>query len=802
MIADDRMAPPLNKIKKIRSLDEILTRGGQALSAYRDQRSGGKVPTDDEFFGQVDASQFGQAPVIAETIWQKFFANGKEHFFPPFAEPVRSAAAFAAIFGSETTDQYIAAADKIVGGRIDLLGLKNLYVGTEIDWHREPISAKRSPLKHWKQFDDLDTAETGNKKVIWELNRHQHFFTLGVAFWLTRDEHYGQAFARQLRSWMDDNPPGIGINWTSSLEVSFRAMSWIWAFHFFKGSDHFTPELFKDAVKFLYLHGRHIERYLSKYYSPNTHLTGEALGLYYLGTQLPFLRRAKQWRDLGEEILTGEVTRQLLPDGVYFEQSTWYQRYTVDMFSQFAVLRALNGDGAATAGSSEFEDRLQKAFDVLMYLTPPDGRTPLIGDDDGGRLLPLTFNAPDDFRGSLALSSIMFDRGDHKYATAGPSGEIFWLTGVEGISSFIALKEHEPWAASIELADGGYCVMRDGWEDTDNYLLVDCGEVGSLSGAHGHADALSIEVAIHGRSMLVDSGSYTYHESRELRDHFRSSLAHNTLVIDGLSSSTPGTTFGWKTRANAERKQWITDDRFDFFEGSHDGYQRLSAPATHTRSIMFLKGDYWIMRDVVETSGSHDYSLNFHFDDTATPAVSSDGKYVGDDGYRLFTFGDNGAWQQKESWISKVHGNKINAPFLRFMSSGDGVQEFFTFILPVDSQMSQPEVVEASTPAGRAFVIKYGPYRDLLIFNDTEQEYIDAGGFESNCRYTWARLREGESIPDEFVLINGDGLRISGINVVDVIDHKYAAARRLGSELYIRSGAKRSRSFLPKHLIR
>jgi hypothetical protein len=381
------MAKPLSRIKKVRSLDEVLTRGGQAISAYREQRSAGKLPSDEEFVKLVDETHFGSAPIIAETLWQKFFKNGSERFFPPFHEPDSSSKALERILGEDAAARFISAADNIVDGRIDLMGLKGLYVGNDIDWLREPLSAKRSPLKHWKEFDDLDT-ESGNRKIVWELNRHQHFFTLGVAYWLTGDERYAETFARHLSSWIDQNPPGLGVNWSSSLEVAFRAMSWIWAFHFFRESDHFTPRLFLDALKHLHSHGRHIERYLSKYYSPNTHLTGEGLGLYYLGTQLPFLKRAERWRKLGSEILTAEVETQILPDGVYFEQSTWYGRYTVDFYLHFIILASLFGDPIPNGG--KVEARLQAAFDWMMHMTQPNDRTPLIGDDDGGRALPLT----------------------------------------------------------------------------------------------------------------------------------------------------------------------------------------------------------------------------------------------------------------------------------------------------------------------------------------------------------------------------------------------------------------------------
>ncbi len=790
------MANPLEKLKKIRSWDEIRTRSGQAFSVYREQKRGRQVPTDEEFVTLIDAAQFGTAPIIAESLWQKFYQNGNESFFPSFKQPRESAAAFTETFGSAAADKFIDAAKGILEGRIDLFGLKNLFVGTEIDWHREPVSFKRSPLKHWKEFDDLETGETGNKKIIWELNRHQHFFTLGVAYMLTGDERFAASFAEQLDSWMDQNPPGIGVNWSSSLEVSFRAMSWIWAFHFFRDSDSFTPELFKKALKYLYLQAQHIEQYLSKYYSPNTHLTGEGLGLFYLGTQLPFFNNAKRWRKLGEDILFSEITKQVLPDGVYFEQSTWYQRYTVDIYSHFSILRSLNKDSEFDLRGAELEERLQQAFDHLMHITMPDGTTPLIGDDDGGRILPLTNAAPDDFRGSLAVSSIIFDRGDHKFVSQRPSEEIFWLCGTEGVDYFKARDAVEPQPTSNGFGEGGYFVMRDGWDDTDNCMIVDCGAVGSLAGGHGHADALSIEMAMHGRNLLVDSGTYTYHESREMRDYFRSTTAHNTLVIDNVSSSVPGATFGWKTQAQTQLKTWLQQDRFDLFEGSHNGYERLEQPATHSRSILFLKNDYWIMRDVVETPGEHEYSLNFHFARDVKASIGDGGAWVGDRNSRIFTFGDNGAWQQKESWISTNHGNRVNAPFMRFVSKGAGTQEFFTVILPADQGVRPSEVSEVPMANGRAFVIKYCGYTDLFVFNDEPGQMLETGVFDTNFKYSWARLSVGETVPDEFVLIGGDSLRICENEIFDTAPGDHAAILRMGNDLYINAEKGRGKKSL------
>ncbi|MFN2501401.1 MAG: alginate lyase family protein [Pyrinomonadaceae bacterium] len=780
-------AKPLDKIKKIRSIDEIVERGGQAISAYREQRLGINIPTDQELVRLVDHIQFGTSPIIAESLWQKFYKNGAERFFPSFHHHAPSTAAFIDLFGEATAQEIVEQAEKITQGRVNLLGFQDLYIGTDIDWHLEPLSLKWSSLKHWKEFNLVDSVETGDRKIVWELNRHQHFFTLGVAYWITRDEKYASSFAQQLDSWMTANPPGLGVNWSSSLEVALRAMSWLWAFHFFRDSDAFTPELFKKALKFLYLHGRHIEQYLSKYYSPNTHLTGEALGLYYLGTQLPFLKRAEVWRHQGEAILFDEITKQILADGVYFEQSTWYQRYTLDIFSHFTVLRSLTGEDNLDRDTVSYENRLESAFDFLMHLTLPDGSTPLIGDDDGGRMLPLTTADPDDFRGTLAVGAAIFDRGDHKYVAGGPSEELFWLMGPSIIESYRGIQAVEPHRSSQGFNDGGYYVMRDGWENTDNYLTVDCGPVGALSAGHGHADTLSIALAIRGKPLLVDSGTYTYHETKELRDHFRSTGAHNTLTIDGVSSSEPGDTFSWKSRADAECRSWIAEDRFDYFEGSHYGYQRLSEAAIHTRSILFLKNDYWIIRDTVETDGEHDYALNFHYDAATTPRMDESGAWVGDDVHRVYTFGGDGLWEQKESWISNNHGMKINAPLLRFVSRGVGVQEFFTFILPVENGVGGPTVTETFSPAGRAFVIKYGGFTDLFVINDSPGSSIATGMFDSNFKYSWARADQRQATPDEMVLISGSHLRIGDTDVFSRPDKNYAAIRRLGTELYIKT---------------
>lgn len=802
----ETMANPIDTRRKTIGDDSIEPRGD------RSERGENALLSGEDFAASLDKSRFDSEDGSAETLIENFYENGSRAFFQSFANREKTLAAFRRNFG-ESEKFFVEKAEKIVVGQFDLLGFENLDFGAEeIDWRFEPVSGKRSPLKHWKQFDEFSTDETGDRRIIHELNRCQHFFALGVAFLLTGDERYAQTFARHLSGWFEQNPPGAGINWSNSFEAAMRSISWIWALHFFKDSAHLTPALFLKTLASLDAHARHIEKYLSTYISPNYNLTGEALGLYYLGTQLPFFERAAARRETGAEILFAELDRQILPDGVYFEQSTAYQRYATDFYAHFYSLNQLNDGETRNDSQAKLAAKLQSALDFLMFATRPDGTTALLGDDDGGKTLPLGTGAHDDFRASLSTGAAIFRRGDYKFVAGAFAVETLWLLGADGEEIFENLPAAQPEKTSAAFTDGGYFVMRDGWTETDNYLLVDCGDFApATNGAHNHADALSIDAAIGGKTLLADSGTYSFAEIAE-RNRLRSSEAHNTLTVDNQSQSEPSNApFNWQTQAKTNVRQWISQPRFDFFEASHDGYERFGGAlaAKHTRSVLFLKNDYWLMRDFVETLGEHDYRLDFHFAPNANPSIEAteNGEQRVDEnadeniGSKLICFGDNAAWEKESSRISPVYGKFVDAPLLKFTSKGVGSQEFFTFLLPRETGLAAPEASEIPIVGGRAFIIEYREeYRDVFVFADGAQT-IRTELFASNFQFFWARLSAGERLPEEFVLIGGTRFSVGNRRVIDASQRlDWATARRFGDDLNVRTsgGDVFSRSLAPK----
>src|SRR5262249_22802865 len=156
------------------------------------------------------------------------------------------------------------------------------------------------------------------------------------------ENRYRDRFVGELRSWLDANPPLIGINWASMLELAFRSMSWLWAIGFFAdASARDDNPWLVDLLVALDRQLAHVEHNLSYYFSPNTHLTGEALALYVAGRALPELAASDRRARVGRRVMLDEARRQIAADGGHRERSTHYHRYTLDFYVLASIVARL-----------------------------------------------------------------------------------------------------------------------------------------------------------------------------------------------------------------------------------------------------------------------------------------------------------------------------------------------------------------------------------------------------------------------------------------------------------------------------
>ena len=630
----------------------------------------------------------------------------------------------------EACDQIVAAAETVCQRRFDLLGYRGLVFGDPVDWHLDPISGRRAPFTHWSRLDPLDPATVGDSKVVWELNRHQWLVRLGQAYRLTRDERYARTFAGHVREWTRANPPGIGINWASSLEVALRLIAWCWALFLFRGSPALAPEFVVGMLGGIRAHASYVEKYLSYYFAPNTHLTGEALGLFYAGVLFPELLGARRWRALGARILTDQLQRQVLPDGVYFEQSTCYQRYTVETYLHFLLLAGRNG----VAVPPTMGERVQRMVDVFLAVRRPDGSVPSIGDADGGWLLPLATRAPDDFRGVFSTAAALFGRSDYTWAAGGVAPETVWLLGADGVKAYDGLRPAPPGTPASRLfADGGLVVMRSGWDESAHQLLFDVGPLGCpVSAGHGHADLLSIQCSAFGQPCLVDAGTYGYTPEPRWRDFFRGTTAHSTVVVDGLGQAVPAGPFKWDARPRARLHRWQSTEAFDYAEASHDAYSRLADPVIHRRRVLFVKPDYWVVVDDLDGRAEHAVELRFQFapiEVTVGPDLWARARVPDGPGLFLRPFAamsfkgeiHEGELAPIQGWVSPDYGQRRPAPVLTYAASTRLPVRIVTLLVPTEDPLASPPAVSAlaAEDRGRAGAV-FGDDDELVVVGEQD----------------------------------------------------------------------------------
>lgn len=676
----------VNKLRG-RTFHELLVRSQQEFTKFSDKhfrlrageisdralirefkssaRNGSGVGTAELLLGRLRSSEsallpvFSQREKVVEMMNRRFEAQGEKIVFR---------------------------ARKAVQGKFDLLGMEDLNFGDPINWQLNPISGASAPLRHWSKFQVDSPTDNDDPKIIWELNRHSHFVTLGQAYWLTNDERFVSAFIEQASAWWDSNPPGLGINWMSSLEAAIRSIAWLWALQLCSGSTQLTSEFTARMIKSLIAHGRQIESYLSYYFSPNTHLTGEALGLLYLGLALPELRRAGLWRETGLRILLDQLTKQIRNDGVYFEQASYYHRYTTDFYIHLYLLGKAND----LALPDLLKQKLDALLDHLMWITRPDGSSPLFGDDDGGRLITLGPREGNDFRDTLGAGVALRQRGDWKYVAREAAVETLWLLGPDGIDDFDRVSPKAPQERSRTFGDSGYFVLRDGWTKDASFALIDCGPHGSeVSSGHAHADMLSLEFAAQGVTWLVDPGTFVYAADPQTRDEFRSSSGHNTVTVDDEPQSVPASPFSWRSIANSLAGDLVDSGDRICFTGRHDGYHRLADPVTHTRNVVFTKISVernlpatLTVRDIFSAQKNHRYVARYHFTPECAVTIGADRIVARHANGSALIINCSGTRDVKASvtsgWVSTCYGRRTPAPVLALEIEGEGQQELVT----------------------------------------------------------------------------------------------------------------------------
>lgn len=309
------------------------------------------------------------------------------------------------------------------------------------------------------------------------------------------------------------------------------------------------------------------------------------------------------------DLFLKELDEQILPDGLHFELSPMYHRIILEgVLRVYTVLNSCRHKGDAEKlapvirAMASAMDELERGFD----------RIPLFNDS-----------------------------GDNV-----AKGKEALLKAAQEICVY-----EEQASGDFECA-GYYKLYQD-----NVTILFDCGNIGpSYMGGHAHCDCLSFELCVDGKELFTNSGTGQY--QGELRTFFRSTAAHNTVMLDDREQSqlwgehragkrirnckgcriergVIGQFVGFQGDLFRRKLQWEQENRLvitDIFK-AHDGRKHIARQFLHLAPgyryeylegrMLVKKGDRTVA--VVSISSDSDYKV--HTDGLITNYAEDFGRY-------------------------------------------------------------------------------------------------------------------------------------------------------------------------------
>jgi hypothetical protein len=618
----------------------------------------------------------------------------------------------------------------------------------------------RNRLVHMDLPEDIDWRADPHGDPEWTycLNRHEFLTELGRAYWFTGDEKYTQAWKRILSDWINKNPMP-DMEWMLNVdgEVSrphfmkqgtWRPLtigirmytSFVPCFYHFLHSPEFTPDILITMLTSMVEHARHTRLYYTRHksyfnVSPNWGLM-ESNGLAHMGILYPEFQEANDWQCEAMSRFEEQIRMQLCEEGMQVERASGYHLVCTFCFMQILDLALRNN----VRVSDTYKKNAERMIDFVVGIMKPHGVYPMLKDADESDVFGERasyglwedinnlnmLEDHNDLRWVLKAGARLFDRPDMLWiATHGELGE-------------------KPVVGSLAMPDSGFCVMRTGWEDNDLYCVYTCGELGVMdqSCVHGNADALSIDVSGYGETLLIDPGRYVY--EGPWRVWFKSTSAHNTITVDGQDSSELADEWMFKTKAKSTLHAWSSTDKFDYVDGSHDGYERLNDPVTHRRRIVFVKSKFWLVVDELTAQGGHQYDQYWHFGPEADVAEAEDlsvtSQYKNGAGILVCPVKTDGLSTKQyygsedpiQGWVSYDYAVKVPAPTLQYSLNSEQGATLATLLTPFQGQAPH---VTVKTVSDVQYEATFNGAKYQVVLGDGQLKTVGDFEFDGDMLY-------------------------------------------------------------------
>ena len=524
----------------------------------------GRVPSKDEFAKRMQE--------MLGTFTPEFFADIKP----------------------EDKETIIRCADQTLNHDFELLGSGLMHLDP-IPWHSDFKSGYTWKKGVFYRKQKSGVVKGSDIKVPWELSRCHHLLWLGEAYLITADEKYAREIVDEINNWIDENPLMYSVNWTCSMDIAIRAVNWMYALNFTSTSECITDGFVARVCKSLYQHAFFIRNNLERtiHYN-NNHYMSDIVGLLFLGQLFCNTLFGKKWLRFAKKEFCKETLIQVMPSGVNFERSISYHRLTSELllYSFYMMKRC------GWPSKKEIDERLSKMVAYITNYTKPNGLSPLIADNDNGRFLPFLYR---DFR-------------QHNYL---PDSDSLEMRIIKTGFSDNLLPADSVLLHSQCYEDAKVAILRKG----NSYLFSSCCDrwkydlnTAAFVGTHLHNDFLSFEYSIGKDDVVVDPGAYLYTSDIRMRNEFRSTGKHNTVIVDDEEQNLLSSSGAFYLKYNCNSKSFVYSST-EKCEQCIGEYATIHGEMIHTRQFELGESDLLITDHLSKQGNGHHAKMAFHLAD-------------------------------------------------------------------------------------------------------------------------------------------------------------------------------------------
>lgn len=355
-------------------------------------------------------------------------------------------------------------------------------------------------------------------------------------------------------------------SWKDSHAVAFRAMILTDTWWKLRQENKLTEDESVKILKAIKVHGDFLAQD-SHYDIGNQNGINEANSLLLLSVNFPDMPGAQQWGEIAKKRINESLNNLVNDDGVLIGNSPYYHFYALEKYWD---LYSYTKNYGINIGD-QFENKILQMISYGTYILQPDLEVPL---------LDASIKRKINYAGLYS-----------KLAKTDPALLYVMTQGKEGT---------QPPKLNVQFENTGQTILRSGWgkgnEFKDQTQLVF--DNGNYRTSQSHLDALSFSLYGDGMVLMPDSGLYSYEEN-EVADYFKSTYAHNTIVVDGKNQEIDGHVVAG-----------------ELVEGDGYAYQaavsNLYFDAVHKRAIMLIGKDAVLIIDELNSDTPHEYEQIFH----------------------------------------------------------------------------------------------------------------------------------------------------------------------------------------------